>query len=637
MNVLLCSTGTNMLFKACARFQLRLVLSIAMLAVLAEARAQQTPDYQVIFDDFDYASTGYPDRLGPTNLFGPNYWIDRRGVPTYWGEAWYYYNWRWQKLGKRTHPGARIALDRTPPYSVSLISGQGYFRSASADDAPLQIESGFTYSSGTWAVNVQLTDLENIRYFTEAFWLISPMATSPRFSDVVEWVEFNHEWQNWFAVNMGSADAERINDISDDSWSPGNEWVKRHGYSGTVYDSLAPPASRQRTYMANGFRVYGVDSKSFLSNETAGGVPLKNPRDQNASAFSCYTSARDLIQHIEDPTTCMRFLLEDLNEEDNPWVQLLIQYDGQSLTYSAYVPTENEGFVHMASKAPLTGRLLPLRVNIGIHTPNQSIIMEDDESTRMNVDWFYYSPNATLEPWDIEDDVQYFRSRAWKRVNLDAVPLEAPNSRPWRIDNLFPPDSLDDNWVVYPGLRETNGLEIQWTYRTRAEGEAYFSNWTPWQSDGFRFNIDPAPYEAEVDVRAIDFHSTDFGEQPRWTHTACTQFNYATKTAAPCIGAGPDNTRFSRDHLPREPALHSIYPNPARSQVTITFGVPREAHVKLEIVDLLGRRIETVIDRRFTSGFHTATWQSDSLPAGTYYVYLSNGDEVAATPLIILN
>lgn len=79
-------------------------------------------------------------------------------------------------------------------------------------------------------------------------------------------------------------------------------------------------------------------------------------------------------------------------------------------------------------------------------------------------------------------------------------------------------------------------------------------------------------------------------------HSEAAEFN-----ARPAQGS-PDAS------LPIRFALHQNQPNPFRSTTTIRFDVPRVSAVRLEIFDLMGRRIRTLARRDFAAGFHALEW-----------------------------
>ena len=65
------------------------------------------------------------------------------------------------------------------------------------------------------------------------------------------------------------------------------------------------------------------------------------------------------------------------------------------------------------------------------------------------------------------------------------------------------------------------------------------------------------------------------------------------------------------------------YPNPGNPSTTITFTLPRTAHVTLEIYNLLGQRVRTLVDGAIDAGSHTVVWDGrdelgSSLSSGVY-------------------
>lgn len=72
-------------------------------------------------------------------------------------------------------------------------------------------------------------------------------------------------------------------------------------------------------------------------------------------------------------------------------------------------------------------------------------------------------------------------------------------------------------------------------------------------------------------------------------------------------------------------ALKQNRPNPFGATTTISFEVPRDADVQIEVFDLLGRRIATLASGHFAPGQHTIQWdrrtQSGTKAAAGVYLY----------------
>lgn len=76
--------------------------------------------------------------------------------------------------------------------------------------------------------------------------------------------------------------------------------------------------------------------------------------------------------------------------------------------------------------------------------------------------------------------------------------------------------------------------------------------------------------------------------------------------------------------------MDDAYPNPTTGAATIRYHLRREAPVRIDVFDLRGRRVQTVVNAVQGVGTHTATWEADGLASGTYvYRMTVDGDPVA--------
>ncbi|MBM4170136.1 MAG: T9SS type A sorting domain-containing protein [Ignavibacteria bacterium] len=74
------------------------------------------------------------------------------------------------------------------------------------------------------------------------------------------------------------------------------------------------------------------------------------------------------------------------------------------------------------------------------------------------------------------------------------------------------------------------------------------------------------------------------------------------------------------EEIPREFALHQNYPNPFNPSTTIRYDVPASARVTLQIHDLLGRVVATLVDEHQSPGQYTVRWDPIGLSGGTYFL-----------------
>ncbi len=70
--------------------------------------------------------------------------------------------------------------------------------------------------------------------------------------------------------------------------------------------------------------------------------------------------------------------------------------------------------------------------------------------------------------------------------------------------------------------------------------------------------------------------------------------------------------------------FHDLFPNPATDMVTISFSVPGEDRVTIEVIDLLGRKIATVADGNFKPGYHEMRWNTQEMTNGIYITQIKS-------------
>ncbi|MEX2351242.1 MAG: invasin domain 3-containing protein [Balneolaceae bacterium] len=78
------------------------------------------------------------------------------------------------------------------------------------------------------------------------------------------------------------------------------------------------------------------------------------------------------------------------------------------------------------------------------------------------------------------------------------------------------------------------------------------------------------------------------------------------------------------DHL----VLQSNYPNPFAGSTTLRYGLPVETDVRIEIYDILGRRVQTVLRGRQEAGYYELPWNGGSIASGVYFVRLVTSEGV---------
>ena len=94
--------------------------------------------------------------------------------------------------------------------------------------------------------------------------------------------------------------------------------------------------------------------------------------------------------------------------------------------------------------------------------------------------------------------------------------------------------------------------------------------------------------------------------------------------------------------LPTDFALGQNYPNPFNPSTIIPYQLPTSAHVRLEVFNLLGQRLATLVDAERSAGVHTAEWNATdaagrAVGAGVYIYRLSVGDQTESRRMVLVD
>lgn len=98
----------------------------------------------------------------------------------------------------------------------------------------------------------------------------------------------------------------------------------------------------------------------------------------------------------------------------------------------------------------------------------------------------------------------------------------------------------------------------------------------------------------------------------------------------------PNTTAGEPSAEPAAFALGAAYPNPFTQATTVPYELSVAGRVMMEVFDVTGRRVATLVDDVQAAGPHTATWTATGLAAGVYLGRMQVGDRVRTQRLVVL-
>ena len=89
-------------------------------------------------------------------------------------------------------------------------------------------------------------------------------------------------------------------------------------------------------------------------------------------------------------------------------------------------------------------------------------------------------------------------------------------------------------------------------------------------------------------------------------------------------------------NLPSGFALLGNYPNPFNASTVIHYQLPEAGDVKLEVYNLLGSKVTTLVDSQQEAGYSYVIWDASEVSSGVYFYKLTAGDFTEAKRMMLV-
>jgi hypothetical protein len=88
-------------------------------------------------------------------------------------------------------------------------------------------------------------------------------------------------------------------------------------------------------------------------------------------------------------------------------------------------------------------------------------------------------------------------------------------------------------------------------------------------------------------------------------------------------------------------ALHQNFPNPFNPSTVITYSIPNEARVRIEVYSILGQKVASLFDQVQTAGIHSIAWNAQNergqkLSSGVYVLRMQSGSFSQVRKMMLL-
>ena len=78
------------------------------------------------------------------------------------------------------------------------------------------------------------------------------------------------------------------------------------------------------------------------------------------------------------------------------------------------------------------------------------------------------------------------------------------------------------------------------------------------------------------------------------------------------------------------------YPNPFNPETKIDYTIPKASRVKVEVFDILGRRVNTLVDKKQNAGRYQVMFNANNIPSGIYIYRLTTEQSSMTKKMVLL-
>ncbi|MBI9031046.1 T9SS type A sorting domain-containing protein, partial [bacterium] len=83
------------------------------------------------------------------------------------------------------------------------------------------------------------------------------------------------------------------------------------------------------------------------------------------------------------------------------------------------------------------------------------------------------------------------------------------------------------------------------------------------------------------------------------------------------------------------------YPNPFNPETTISYDISKSGHVTVEIYNIKGQKVKSLLQENQEAGQHSVIWKGDNnegkrVSSGSYFYRVKSGDEEIVNKMMLM-
>ena len=97
----------------------------------------------------------------------------------------------------------------------------------------------------------------------------------------------------------------------------------------------------------------------------------------------------------------------------------------------------------------------------------------------------------------------------------------------------------------------------------------------------------------------------------------------------------------SSNQIPATFYISANYPNPFNPTTTIRFQIPKLVNVNIEVFNILGQKVRTLVNSRLAPGYYEINWDGtneigEAISSGTYIYIIQAEDFMRSRKMVLL-
>jgi hypothetical protein len=102
-------------------------------------------------------------------------------------------------------------------------------------------------------------------------------------------------------------------------------------------------------------------------------------------------------------------------------------------------------------------------------------------------------------------------------------------------------------------------------------------------------------------------------------------------------GVSPNGvTAVTEKPLPTKFELQQNYPNPFNPTTTINYALPKQTHVKLEVYNVIGELVTTLVDENQAAGYYSRQFDASRMASGLYFYRFTSPEMTFLKKMVLL-